>query len=200
MTQGRADVGWLRKGFKWLNRAMVLHWRLGLGPLANRADLAGCIMVLVHTGRKSGHVRRTPVNYAIVDGDVFCVAGFGQASDWYRNVIANPAVEVWLPSGWYAGIVTDATDLPTAEKVHIMRQVLINSGFAARLSGIDAARMSDADLLAATAEYRLVGIRCTAARTGSGGPADLAWIWPLATLLLMVLLLMRRQRPSRGVL
>jgi hypothetical protein len=51
MTDRHAGEQWLRKGFKWLNRYMVLHWRLGLGPVANRADLTGCIMVLVHIGR-----------------------------------------------------------------------------------------------------------------------------------------------------
>ncbi|HAJ35386.1 MAG TPA: hypothetical protein DCL15_06795, partial [Chloroflexi bacterium] len=123
---------WLRQGFKWLNRYMVLHWRLGLGPIANRADLAGCIMILVHTGRKSGRLRRTPVNYAIIAGDVYCVAGFGHVADWYQNLLATPNVEVWLPAGWYAGVAEDVTGLPADEKATIMRQVLINSGFAAR--------------------------------------------------------------------
>lgn len=185
---------WLRQGFKWLNRYMVLHWRLGLGPIANRADLAGCIMILVHTGRKSGRIRRTPVNYAIVAGDVYCVAGFGRIADWRQNLLANPAVEVWLPAGWYAGVAEDVTGLPAGEKAAIMRQVLMNSGFAARIAGIDAVRMSDEQLLAATAQYRLIRIRCTAARTGAGGPGDLAWVWPLATIVLAMLLLLRRKR------
>jgi deazaflavin-dependent oxidoreductase (nitroreductase family) len=191
MSTERIGGDWLRKGFRWLNRYMVLHWRLGLGPVGNRADLTGCIMVLVHTGRKSGRIRRTPVNYAIMGGDIFCVAGFGQVSDWYRNLVVNPAVEVWLPSGWYAGVATERADLPDAERARILRQVLINSGFAARLAGIDAAHMDDDEVLAATTGYRLVGIRCTEARTGSGGPGDLAWVWPLATLGLMIVLWLR---------
>jgi deazaflavin-dependent oxidoreductase (nitroreductase family) len=194
MTDHPAAGDWLRQGFKWLNRYMVIHWRLGLGPIANRADLSGCIMVLVHTGRKSGLVRRTPVNYALIEGDVYCAAGFGSSADWYRNVLATPAVELWLPSGWFAGSAADVTDLPPAEKAAILRQVLINSGFAARMAGIDAARMSDAALLTATAGYRLVRIRCTEARTGAGGPGDLAWVWPLATLILGALVLLRRRR------
>lgn len=187
---------WLRRGFKWLNRYMVLHWRLGLGPIANRADLTGCIMMLVHTGRKSGRTRRTPVNYAIVAGDGYCVAGFGRSADWYQNLLSNPAVEVWLPAGWYAGIAEDVTALHAGAKAAILRQVLTNSGFAARIAGIDAAHMTDDQLLAATAQYRLVRIRCTAARTGVGGPGDLAWMWPLTTTLLAVVLLWRRQRQA----
>lgn len=60
-------------------------------------------MVLAHTGRKSGRIRRTPVNYALI-GDVYCVAGFGQSADLDRNSLATPAVEVWLPAGWYTGV------------------------------------------------------------------------------------------------
>jgi hypothetical protein len=127
------------------------------------------------------------------------MAGFGRVADWYQNLLANPAVEIWLPAGWYAGIAEDVTGLPAGEKAAIMRQVLINSGFAARIAGIDAARMSDEQLLAATGRYHLVRIRCTAARTGPGGPGDLTWVWPLVTTFLIALLLLRRKRQPMHV-
>jgi hypothetical protein len=50
------------------------------------------------------------VNYAIVDGEVYCTAGFGAVSDWYRNIRTNPEVEVWLPDGWWAGVAEEVTD------------------------------------------------------------------------------------------
>ncbi len=193
----RARVeAWLRQAFRWLNKYMILHWRLGLGPVGNRAELTGCIMVLIHRGRKSGLRRRTPVNYAIVDGAIYCVAGFGPIADWYRNVMADPAVEVWLPNGWYAGTARDVTDLSAAEKAPIVRQVLINSGFAGRLAGINAREMSEQALLDATATYRVVRIDCTEARTGPGGPGDLAWIWPLTTMALAAWVFLQRRRPA----
>jgi len=196
MTMRMRVEGWLRQAFKWLNKYMILHWRLGLGPMGNRADLTGCIMVLMHRGRKSGLLRRTPVNYAIVDGVVYCVAGFGPIADWYRNVMADPAVEVWLPNGWYAGTARDVTDLPDTEKAPIVRQTLINSGFAGRLAGINARKMSDQALLDATVTYRVVRIDCTEARTGPGGPGDLAWIWPLSTMALAAWLFLRPKRSA----
>jgi MYXO-CTERM domain-containing protein len=72
-----------------------------------------------------------------------------------------------------------------------MRQVIIGSGFAGRAAGLDPYKMGDAELEQATADYRLIHIRRTAPRTGSGGPGDLVWVWPLASLLL---LLSRRRR------
>lgn len=183
----------LRRGFRWLNHYMILHWRLGLGPYGNRAELSGQIMVLTHTGRKSGKRYRTPVNYAIVNEDVYCTAGFGQISDWFRNLKANPAVEIWLPHhGWWAGVAEEVVE--AENYLDLMRAVLIASGFAARAFGLDPRCMSDEELIAVTASYRLVRIRRTHARTGPGGPGDLIWVWPLATAILLPLALFRKRK------
>jgi len=182
----------LRRAFRWLNRYMLLHWRLGLGPYANRRELSGQIMVLVQVGRKTGRIRRTPVNYAIVDGDVYCTTGFGQIANWYRNLLANPQVEIWLPHGWWAGTAEDVSDSP--ERLPLLRQVLIASGFAARVAGLDPAHMTEEALDDASRLYRLIRIRRTHALTGPGGPGDLAWVWPVTTAVLLGLLLVPRRR------
>src|SRR5699024_5954406 len=117
--------------------------RLGLQRWGMRNRYSGYIMVLTHRGRKSGRRRRTPVNYAEIGGDLFCVAGFGAVADWVRNLRADPRVEVWLPDGsWWAGVAEDVTDLPAAERLPLLRQVLINSGFAAYAAGLDARKIS----------------------------------------------------------
>jgi hypothetical protein len=54
--------------------------------------------------------------------------------------------------------------------------------------------MTNEELDAATADYRLIRIRRTEARTGPGGPGELAWVWPLATMLLLPLVLFRRRK------
>ena len=196
MTNDSAAANLLRRFFKLLNRYMVLHWRLGMGPIGNQPELTGCIMVLTHRGRKTGKQRRTPVNYARIAGDFYCVAGFGQIADWYRNLLADPQVEVWAPEGWYAGVATDVTDLPPEQRAPVLRQVLYNSGFAGKLAGIDTLHMSDAALLEITAEYRLVRIHDTEPRTGPGGPGDLVWMWPVAATKLAIVIgwLLLRQR------
>lgn len=183
----------LRQGFKSFNRFMLLLWRLGLGAWVNGwPSVGGRIMVLTHTGRKSGVRRRTPVNYAEVEGDLYCVAGFGHLSDWYRNLLAEPQVEVWLPNGWWAGLAADVTG--RSGSLQLLRQVLINSGFAASAAGLDPVRMSDEQLRTVTATYRLVQIRRTTPCTGAGGPGDLAWLWPLATFVLLAPLLLPKKR------
>ncbi|HLF26565.1 MAG TPA: nitroreductase family deazaflavin-dependent oxidoreductase [Anaerolineae bacterium] len=182
----------LRHGFKYFNRYMLWLWRLGFGPWLSRwPAVMGRYMVIAHTGRKTGAQRRTPVNYALIDGEVYCVAGFGSISDWYRNIRVNPHIEVWLPEGWWAGLAEDVSDCE--QRLSLMRQVLIGSGFAARLAGLNPYTMSDEELDKATATYRLIHIRRTEARTGPGGPGDLAWVWPLAALLLLLPALRRRR-------
>lgn len=186
----------LRQSFRRLNPFMVLIWRLGLGSALNCwPAVGGRIMVLLHTGRTTGLRRQTPVNYALIDGDLFCVAGFGPSTDWYRNIVANPSVEVWLPGGWWAGVAEDVSAVP--DRLARIRTVLRSSGIVAPLVGADPHTLTDAALDAATTDYKLVRIRRSEARTGPGGPGDLAWIWPVTALLLAVRL---RSRPAvRGM-
>lgn len=184
----------LRQGFRYGNKFMLLMWRLGLQRFGMSNSYVGYIMVLTHRGRKSGLARRTPVNFAVIDGDVYCVAGFGAAADWYRNLLADPQVQLWLPDGsWWAGEAEDVTDLPDAQRRPRLRQVLINSGFAAYAAGLNPRTMSDAALDAATVGYKLVRIRLVAPHTGAGGPSDLVWVWPPAALGLAILLVRRKR-------
>jgi deazaflavin-dependent oxidoreductase (nitroreductase family) len=186
----------LRRLFRVLNRLMVILFRLGLGAWGNASKYGGYIMVIKNTGRKSGLSRLTPVNYAIVNDDVYCTAGFGEASDWYRNIMTNPQVEIWLPNGRWAGVAEDVTGL--SDRASIFRQVIIASGFAGLLFGVNQKIMSDSELDELLAHYRLIRIRRTGALTGPGGPGDLAWVWPLTTLVLLFLLVSRRSGRKRS--
>jgi deazaflavin-dependent oxidoreductase (nitroreductase family) len=192
MTLSESQEIELQKWFKRFNRFMLLIWRLGLGSYGNGNRFAGYIMVLKNIGRKTALTRYTPLNYTIVAGDVYCTAGFGPTADWYRNILVNPEVEVWLPTGRWAGVAEDASDLD--DRADLLRKVIIASGFAGPLFGVNPRKMTDEDFEALFESYKLVRIRRTEALTGPGGPGDLAWIWPLATFLLLGLLLKRRRR------
>jgi deazaflavin-dependent oxidoreductase (nitroreductase family) len=178
------DEELLRLIFKGFNRFMILIWRLGLGSWGNNTKWGGSIMVIKHFGRKSGKAYLTPVNYAVIDGNIYCTAGFGSKSDWYKNLLANPVVEVWLPNGRWAGTAQDITT-SDPNRVVVFRQVLIASGFAGPLFGENPARLSDDDLDKLLENYRLIRIYRSAALTGPGGPGDLAWIWSLTTFLFL---------------
>ncbi len=183
----------LRQGFKYFNRFMLWMWRLGFGPWFNLwPDGWGQIMVLTHKGRNSGKRYRTPVNYAILAGDVYCIAGFGKVADWYRNLIVNPEVEVWLPDGWWQGVAEDVS--AAADRPKIMRAVVEASGFAGPLFGVDPKKLDDPALLEATRSYKVVRVRRQSARTGPEGPGDLAWVWQVTTLALLPLLWIKRRR------
>jgi deazaflavin-dependent oxidoreductase (nitroreductase family) len=170
-----------------MNRYMLLMWRLGMGRWLNAyAGTLGRYMVIVHTGRKTGAKRYTPVNYAEIDGDIYCASGFGTISDWYRNILADPCVELWLPNARWTGIAEDVTDQEGA--VEKMRQVLIGSAFAATMVGIYPKTMSDEELTKATSSYRLIRVRFTGLREGEGGPGDLVWVWGAAALIALAAL------------
>lgn len=145
----------LRKFFHNMNRFMVWMWMQGWGKQINALpDTLGRIMVIKHRGRKSGKEYLTPVNYAIVDDEIYCTAGFGSLSDWYRNMLVNPQVELWLPDEKHAACAEDISDSPN--RVSLLRQVIIASGFVGPLFGVDPRKLDDQQFDQATKEYRLV--------------------------------------------
>lgn len=181
----------LRQFFKVFNRFMLLQWRLGLGRWLNAfPSILGRYLVIVHTGRKSGMRRYTPVNFGMWNGELYVTAGFGSISDWYRNILANPQVEVWMPNGWWSATAEDVTSEP--EFLLALRQVLIGSAFAAELAGVHPRTMSDEELAKATTDYRLIHLTLKEPRTGDGGPGDLSWVWTVMAVMLLFI-----RRPAR---
>ena len=145
----------LRNVFHSMNHFMVLLWKLGLGKAINIWPAGfGRIMVIKHRGRKSGKEYLTPVNYALVEGEIYCTAGFGSISDWYRNMLVYPRVELWLPEGKRTSCAEDVSD--SQMRSYLLRQVLIASGFAAPMFGINPRKLSDEQLDRVSKEYRIV--------------------------------------------
>jgi deazaflavin-dependent oxidoreductase (nitroreductase family) len=149
------QINTYRKTFRILNRFMVPMWKMGMGKMINFwPAVVGRIMVIKHTGRKSGRTLYAPVNYAEVEGRIYCVAGFGTRTDWYRNIMKNPDVEIWLPNKRVGAKVMDISD--SAQRLRLVREVLIASGFAARLFGINPIKIDDGELNKITSDYRLI--------------------------------------------
>ena len=73
----------------------------------------GSPMILVtHTGAKSGKVRTSPLVYT-ADGDRYAIiaskAGAPTSPDWYHNMVANPAVTVEVGTENFEATVEEAT-------------------------------------------------------------------------------------------
>jgi deazaflavin-dependent oxidoreductase (nitroreductase family) len=67
-----------------------------------KSTLSGPTVLLTHTGAKTGKTRRNPLAYFTVGEEVVLIASKGGHHShpaWYRNVMANPTVELWNGGG-----------------------------------------------------------------------------------------------------
>jgi deazaflavin-dependent oxidoreductase (nitroreductase family) len=150
-----AQLNRLRRFFHSMNHFMVFMWKIGLGRLCNVWPAGfGRIMVIRHIGRKSGKEYLTPVNYAPIGDEIYCTAGFGPGTDWYRNILAQGHVELWLPDGRRRAQVCEVSDSP--DRLKLLRQIVIASGFAGPLLGVDPKKTDDEKLERIGRGYRLV--------------------------------------------
>ena len=93
------------------NQQVIEEFR-GNGGIVG-GPFAGAPMILVtHTGAKSGTVRTTPLACSRDGDDVVIIASMGGAPthpQWYHNMIANPEVGVEIGTDSYRATVTEAT-------------------------------------------------------------------------------------------
>jgi len=88
LQSGRPPHGLSRLLF----RAPIWLYRARLGFL-----LGGRFLMLEHTGRKSGRTRYTVLEVVRCDrqaGTYVVASGWGERSDWFRNVMKTPEVTV----------------------------------------------------------------------------------------------------------
>ena len=86
-----------RQAFRHANRAFVVPWhRAGLSAWLGN-PLTGCQLLLTTTGRRSGVPRHAPLGYIVTDGAAWVMAGYGTSTQWYRNLQADPNVQLLLP-------------------------------------------------------------------------------------------------------
>jgi deazaflavin-dependent oxidoreductase (nitroreductase family) len=147
--------------------------RAGLGPLFSTPVL-GSLMLLRTTGRKSGLPRDAPLGYAIVDGCVYCVAGFGTETQWFRNVLADPVVEVVLPTATFRGVAEEVTE--PDEWTRAFRALMTNMGPIGRATAGDVRDVPDDRLREMGRGLPVVRIRPTGIGSGPADPGGLAWI------------------------
>lgn len=94
-------------------------YAVGLGPV-----IGGFILLLTTTGRKSGKLRVTPLQYEKIGADYYLGAARGLNADWVRNLQADPQVELRVGArrvrGW-AEVVTDPRRFADFLEVRLQR-------------------------------------------------------------------------------
>ena len=185
----------LRAVFKLVNRfLMVPAFHLGVGPVLG-SPFGGYVMVLKTTGKKSGQARYAPLNYAILDGSLYCIAGWGQAAHWLVNLKADPHVELLMPGGAVAGIAEEVTDPAEAQRARV--RVARNSGFALMFGGLNPLTVTDEQLIGGLGTVPVVRIRAYGLGNGAFDPGGWGWVLPSLAQLAGLLWIARRIRRGK---
>ena len=80
-------------------------YAIGLGPIYGRM-----VLLLTTTGRKSGLPRVTPLQYEEINGYIYIGSARGTKADWYRNIVANPKVNIRVRRRQFDGAAEPVTD------------------------------------------------------------------------------------------
>jgi len=80
---------WPRFAYRLLSLPPRAAYTLGLGSLIGRM-----VLLLTTTGRKSGLLYVTPLQYMQEDNVIYVASVRGQDADWFRNIVANQEVRV----------------------------------------------------------------------------------------------------------
>jgi deazaflavin-dependent oxidoreductase (nitroreductase family) len=177
--------------FRAVNRwATVPMLRAGLGPWLG-TPIGGYLLILRARGRSSGIVRQTPLSYLIAEGAVWVCAGFGPAAQWYRNILADPRVEVVLP-GRTAVCVAEGVRDPEVRR-RMMPPLVHAIGMPAALGGVDPRHATDDEILDAYGWVPLVRLSPVSGPLAAGpdDPGGTAWIWRQAVVIGLVLVIAR---------
>jgi deazaflavin-dependent oxidoreductase (nitroreductase family) len=91
--------------YRMIKRPPQMAYALGLGPVIGRL-----VLLLTTIGRVTGSPRITPLQYEKIDDVYYVGAARGRKSDWVKNILADPHVEIRVKSQHfhgYAKIITD---------------------------------------------------------------------------------------------
>jgi len=117
------------------SRSPSLPWRLmrflnrRLMPKTRpEVRLSGLVLLLTTTGRKSGLPRQTRLQYEKEEGVIYVASARGQQADWFRNILANPRVEVQFEGQSLRGLaepITDSTRIAVFLELRLKRHPLM---------------------------------------------------------------------------
>jgi len=100
-----APTQFSRRLLRWIKIPPRILYSLGLGRIYGRI-----VLLLVTTGRKSGRPRVTPLQYEEIDGEIHVASALGDRADWFRNIEADPRVEVRVRTRRFSGTAEAIVD------------------------------------------------------------------------------------------
>ena len=185
----------IHEGFTVVNRYVsVPALRMGLGRYMSN-PLTGYLMILRTRGRKSGEMRDAPLGYTIAGDQVYCIAGFGRPSHWFQNVLADPRVEVILPSRAFSGLAEEVTD--PAERRRVLPPLLRSMGVVAGMVGMgNPWRDCPQEIERKCEGMPLVRVRATGIAAGPEDPGGRYWVVPLAASAVLAVWWLRRKKKA----
>lgn len=164
---------------KLLFKTPILLYRLGLGVLVGRL-----FMVLTTSGRKSGKPRRTAIEFHEFEGKPTVMSGWGERTDWYRNLQANPlaTVQTWRGAASVRARRIDSDEelrraFDWAQSNPTMRRMMKLAGF----------EMTAEQFLAERERFTLVTFEPTDEPTPPALKADLWWVWVVVSAAILLL-------------
>lgn len=170
-----------------LNRALfkipLLWWRTGVGSIMSHPARGGSkVLVFTTWGRVSSLPRHTMVSYTLFNGKPYIASGWGGRTDWYKNILANPAVTVQIGGNVFSA---RARRVMEEEEFTDAAKSLFDSGgdshFEDWLGALDI-EMDPQDMIAK--RDRVYFITFDPAEVDAPPPlrADLIWVWSVVLL------------------
>jgi deazaflavin-dependent oxidoreductase (nitroreductase family) len=101
-------VGLRQAPFIW--RLMKVISRRMVKSYGATSPVKNVVLLLTTTGRKSGLPRTTPLQYEEVGGAYVVGSARGVDADWYRNLVADPQVEIQVGGVRYAATAQPIAD------------------------------------------------------------------------------------------
>jgi deazaflavin-dependent oxidoreductase (nitroreductase family) len=182
-----------------LNRwFMVPVLQSGLGAWVG-SPMGGYILLLRIRGRRSGRWRITPLSYLIADGAIWVMAGFGARTQWYRNLLADPVADVWLPGRTVRCTARTCADPGT--RAAMLPRLTRAAGVPGALIGCNPWSASDERIVELLAGIPLVRLDPSGGPIAAGpdDPGGYAWLWrQVAIALVTAGLVAIGRRPRRG--
>ncbi len=167
----------VNRALRTLNRwFMVPTLRLGLGTWI-ATPFGGYILLVRVRGRKSGLVRETPLSYLVAEGSAWVMAGFGDRTEWLRNLQVDPEVEVWLPGRVLRCRAEEVADPEV--RARILPELTRAAGVPGAMIGFNPWSAPDERILETLTAIPLVRLAPVDGPIAAGpdDPGGHAWIW-----------------------